>query len=743
MASAIKPDKREPMLLGTLDEERRTQPEPRAEGSQAGPALQMKHDAIVGQPRVAGTGTRRSVHAVRAAVDATLRFVATRWGRRVAIAVVSLVVVVPILLGFVYPRVGEWAIRTRLLPKLERRIGMQIQIDNIDVGLGHATLRGLHLINKRGVDCGTIDNVDIDFATLRSLVGSISVNSVDIEKIRLQLNQDQLLGSSEGPTRVPGSSSGFRTMLPAIASARDVAITVEGKGSVSFASATFDRDTSTAELNDVQGAWITPVGSATFAATSATVTGRRFVEVVGGLVRTAHGELNNVHASLLRQQQFIFATAVGGYNSSSGAMWTLRATTNDGGTTARAEIMSVAGNKTPASLAVVEVSERQITVDGAVSIGGWTLQHPAFSEQPIANINTRIELKGRYDRATKKFELPMATIHKDGVDVAIAGTLEQLPHRSIDIRVTIPPVACQTALLALPPELVPHLAGYMLDGTFALDIRGAIDSMHLAKSSLESTGGLAGCSVVSAPENSPSKLVSPFVHHVEVAPHQYEEWIVGNKNPWFVSLDALPEYVVSSLVATEDPTFRQREKFAAPGLARALIENLRSGSFRIGGSTIPMQLAKNLFLNGKRTLSRKLEELFLAWHIESSLSRYRILEIYFNVIEFGPGIYGVGRAVRELFGKPMYELMPADAAYFSSIVPKPRTSYRNFCNGAIDADTKTRMQRALTLMVNQGEISSEDWEVGATTQFEFAKRKGTLEQCMERRHQALTLFDNR
>jgi membrane peptidoglycan carboxypeptidase len=149
-----------------------------------------------------------------------------------------------------------------------------------------------------------------------------------------------------------------------------------------------------------------------------------------------------------------------------------------------------------------------------------------------------------------------------------------------------------------------------------------------------------------------------------------------------------------------------------------------------------MQVAKNLFLSRERTLSRKLEELVLAWHMETSLSRDRILEIYLNIIEFGPGIYGISEAASALFGKTAAELQPNEAAYFSAIVPRPSSSYATYCQGEIDVVTAKRMRRALTLLVNAGDLSPEDWQAAVATKLEFSTPANRA-ACMLRRDRAL------
>ena len=96
-----------------------------------------------------------------------------------------------------------------------------------------------------------------------------------------------------------------------------------------------------------------------------------------------------------------------------------------------------------------------------------------------------------------------------------------------------------------------------------------------------------------------------------------------------------------------------------------------------------MQMVKNVLLSQEKTLSRKLQELFLVWYLEQKLPKERILELYFNAIEFGPRIYGIGAATRHYFGKKPSELNPVEAAFFSSILPSPKRRYIQYCHGAL------------------------------------------------------------
>ena len=96
-----------------------------------------------------------------------------------------------------------------------------------------------------------------------------------------------------------------------------------------------------------------------------------------------------------------------------------------------------------------------------------------------------------------------------------------------------------------------------------------------------------------------------------------------------------------------------------------------------------MQMVKNVLLYREKTLARKLQELFLTWHVENTLTKDRILEIYFNVIEYGPGLYGIGPAAGTSSARRPKDLNPVEAAFFSSILPSPKERYKQYCAGTL------------------------------------------------------------
>jgi len=156
-----------------------------------------------------------------------------------------------------------------------------------------------------------------------------------------------------------------------------------------------------------------------------------------------------------------------------------------------------------------------------------------------------------------------------------------------------------------------------------------------------------------------------------------------------VPLRQLPSYVPQAFIAIEDRRFYEHYGIDTYGIARALFANVVHLGVAQGASTITQQLAKNLFLTQERTISRKLQEMLLAFWLERKYSKTRILELYLNRVYFGAGAYGIEQAAQRYFGKPAPHLTLAEAALLAGLVKSPSrlAPTRNF-NGA---ETRARM----------------------------------------------------
>ena len=172
-----------------------------------------------------------------------------------------------------------------------------------------------------------------------------------------------------------------------------------------------------------------------------------------------------------------------------------------------------------------------------------------------------------------------------------------------------------------------------------------------------------------------------------------------------VPLSSVPEFVQQAFVATEDRRFYQHDGLDWRGFFRALVTNIRAGRTREGFSTITMQVARNTFAVRRfpaRSLRQKLIELRLSRLIESSLTKQQILELYFNAIYMGNGVYGVEAASRDLFGRSVNQLNLPQAAMLAAL-PKAPSMYtpRRHADRAL-----TRRNLVLSLMVKEGYVSA-------------------------------------
>ncbi len=127
-----------------------------------------------------------------------------------------------------------------------------------------------------------------------------------------------------------------------------------------------------------------------------------------------------------------------------------------------------------------------------------------------------------------------------------------------------------------------------------------------------------------------------------------------------------------ALIAAEDAKFLDHDGFDWEAIQKAYEKNLKKGKVVAGGSTISQQLAKNLFLSGRRTPWRKAEEALITLMIENVMSKRRIFEIYLNIIEWGNGVFGAQAASRYYYGVSAANLGPEQAARLAAMVPKPR-----------------------------------------------------------------------
>jgi hypothetical protein len=177
-----------------------------------------------------------------------------------------------------------------------------------------------------------------------------------------------------------------------------------------------------------------------------------------------------------------------------------------------------------------------------------------------------------------------------------------------------------------------------------------------------------------------AKMNAPFIYLAMENDQPVRSFTVGTDNPGFTPLENISPYLQNAVLTAEDPSFFNHAGFIPEAFRESMITNLQRGRFVRGGSTISMQLVKNVYLSRNKTIARKLEEALIVWLIEQNglVPKERMFEVYLNVIEWGPGIYGIGEAAQFYFNKRPSELNLAESIYLASIIPAPKSFRRSF-----------------------------------------------------------------
>jgi hypothetical protein len=402
----------------------------------------------------------------------------------------------------------------------------------------------------------------------------------------------------------------------------------------------------------------------------------------------------------------------------------------------------------------VKLEGRRVSFSGKLDVNGLSLLHDKLASEPVNDLTFGVSIDGAVDLDKRLLVINEAEGRIGSLAVRLVGSLElaqgtfrfksgrelhYLPKLEVQLRV--PRTACAKLLASIPGPIVPHLGGFVLQGTFEADLHTKIDFANLDALDLGGKVGIDGCQVVKAPAEVTALASSEaLIQTVEVPPEPpgngnpgVMTFIVGPDSPDFVPFAKISPHLINAIMTTEDSGFFKHRGWVSSVFKTALRRNIENDGFRLGASSITMQTVKNLLLSQEKTLSRKLQELFLVWYLEQILPKERILELYLNAIEFGPRLYGIGPAARHYFGKAASDITPLEAAFFSSILPSPKRRYVHYCHGALSPAWEKYLRRILTRMYERGRLTEEEYAGATASTLTFDHSEMTLseKQCLD------------
>lgn len=195
--------------------------------------------------------------------------------------------------------------------------------------------------------------------------------------------------------------------------------------------------------------------------------------------------------------------------------------------------------------------------------------------------------------------------------------------------------------------------------------------------------------------------------------------IYKDENRTIIPLSQIPKHVQLATLAAEDAEFYSHPGFSIRGIARAIIQDIKTGSLQ-GGSTITQQLVKNALLTPEKTITRKIKELILSIEVEALYSKDEILEMYLNEVSYGGTAYGIEEASKSYFGKDVKNLSLAEGALLAGL-PKSPTTYSPF--GSNPELAFERQKEILRLMVINKYITQEQALMAEEEKLHFVSKK--------------------
>lgn len=316
---------------------------------------------------------------------------------------------------------------------------------------------------------------------------------------------------------------------------------------------------------------------------------------------------------------------------------------------------------------------REFQIKGFASIANFMVNNPKIARKDV------IIDKARFDYSLL-FGIDFVSI--DSTSLMEFNNVKIIPFAKYStnkdtvyqLKMSIPKMKAQDFIESLPEGLFTNFKGMEAQGNFSYTLNfeynknnaeGLIFDSNLKKENLNITKyGAANL----------NKLNSAFVYRAIENGRPQRAIIVGTENPFYVPLQNISPYLQKAILTSEDPSFYHHRGFITEAFRQSIIKNIKTKKFARGASTISMQLVKNAFLTREKTLSRKLEEILLVYILENNriVSKERMFEVYLNIIEWGPNVYGIGEAANFYFQKHPNQLTLEESIYLATIIPRPK-----------------------------------------------------------------------
>ncbi|RLB63357.1 MAG: hypothetical protein DRI90_07045 [Deltaproteobacteria bacterium] len=354
-----------------------------------------------------------------------------------------------------------------------------------------------------------------------------------------------------------------------------------------------------------------------------------------------------------------------------------------------------------------------VSIDGRGKLHNLSLSSKRLAAAPLEGIELawRAKLEARLDGSWVR--LKEAEIDLGHIRALLSGSHErQGAHHKVDVQFEVPLVECQRTFESIPQAMVPKLVGMRFAGTLALKGHARFDTASLDKHYDVDWDGSNSCRILEAPEPlRVSRFAKSFKKLIYTPKSEEQERWFGPGSDGWVPRSNITHYMTGAVLTTEDGRFYRHRGFDQEAIVNSIRENLKARRFVRGASTISMQLAKNLYLPRTKTISRKLQEAVLTMYLEQELTKDEMMELYLNVIEYGPLVYGIGPAAQHYFNTTPGSLSLGQSLYLASILADPKRQYFG-SGGVVTPNHMSYLRKLMKIVRKIGRISDEELEYG-------------------------------
>jgi hypothetical protein len=358
----------------------------------------------------------------------------------------------------------------------------------------------------------------------------------------------------------------------------------------------------------------------------------------------------------------------------------------------------------------IEMSGGELHIDGYASIKNFMVNNHRIASKDVQINNARFDYHMRIGEhyleldSTSTVQLNKVKLHPYAKFSTEEDTIYQF-------KANIPRMPAQDFIVSLPTGLFTHFEGMEATGNFGYKLDFLFNKNKPNALVFDSTMEKDGLEITKYGAADLAKLNGTFTYRAMDNGRAQRAVVVGPSNPNYTPISDVSPYLRKAVLTSEDPSFFRHRGFITEAFRQSIIQNIKTRKFSRGASTISMQLIKNVFLTREKTLSRKMEEILLVYILENQrvAGKERMLEVYFNIIEWGPDVYGIGEASRYYFDKHPSALTLDECVYLASIIPSPKKfMYKFDSTGNLKGFALRHDNYIKKIMLGRGLLTAED-----------------------------------